>query len=338
MDDFIRGIPKAELHVHLEGTLERALMCRLAERNGVTTPRACLAPSKPYRFTDLQSFLDLYYEGVGVLVTSLDFYDLTAAYLRRAHADGTRHAEVFFDPQSHVARGVPFAVVVEGIRRALDEGEQALGISSRLIMCFLRDQGPAAAMVVLEQARPYRHLIAGVGLDSAEAGHPPHDFEDVFRVAREAGFAAVAHAGEEGPAGYVSEALDTLRVTRIDHGVHAIDDPDVVERLVREHVPLTMCPLSNLSLQVTPDLSLHPLKRLLAAGVPVTVNSDDPAYFGGYLVANFLAVVGALDLTRDDIVLLARNSVEAAWLSAPRRRRLLNEIDAYAQIARRASG
>ncbi len=329
MDDFIRGLPKAELHVHLEGTLESELMCRLAGRHGVATPRACLGGGE-YRFNDLRSFLDLYYEGVSVLVSAADFYELTAAYLRRAHADGTRHVEVFFDPQSHVARGVPFPDVIEGIRRALAEAELELGLSSRLIMCFLRDQGPADALVTLETARPYRHVIAGVGLDSAEAGYPPRDFEAVFRTARGAGFAAVAHAGEEGPAAYVSEALDVLHVARIDHGVHAADDPDLVARLARDRVPLTMCPLSNLALHVTPDLARHPLKRLLQAGVAVTVNSDDPAYFGGYLVANYAAIARALDLTLGDIVALARHSVEAAWLPQRHRRDLLDEIAAYA--------
>jgi adenosine deaminase len=331
VDELIRAIPKAELHVHIEGTLEREMMCELAQRNGAELPRACaVTPHDAYRFTDLQSFLDLYYEGVGVLHTVQDFADLTAAYVSRAHADGVRHVEVFFDPQSHLARGVRFGTVVEGIRRALVDAERELGVSSRLIMCFLRDQTPASAMVTLETARPYRHLIAGVGLDSAEAGHPPRDFAAVFRAARRAGFAAVAHAGEEGPAEYVAEALDILGAVRIDHGVRAIDDQAIVERLAREQVPLTMCPLSNLALQVTPNLADHPLKRLLDAGVPVTVNSDDPAYFGGYLAANYVAIAAALHLTRDDVVTLARNSLDASWLPAERHRALLDELESYA--------
>jgi adenosine deaminase len=331
MDDFIRGIPKAELHVHLEGTLEKDLMCTLGERNGVELPASCTHPDvdEVYHFNDLQAFLDLYYEGVAVLVTRQDFYDLTAAYLSRAHADGARHVEVFFDPQSHVPRGVPFGVVVEGIRGALVDAERELGVSSRLIMCFLRDKSPASAMVMLEAARPYRHVIAGVGLDSAETGHPPREFADVFRVAREAGFAAVAHAGEEGPAGYVTEALDLLRVARIDHGVRAADDPALVERLARERIPLTMCPLSNQELQVTPDLARHPLKRLLDAGVLVTVNSDDPAYFGGYLAENYAAAQRALGLSRADVATLARNSIAGSWLPAARQAQLLREIDAF---------
>jgi adenine deaminase len=329
--ELIQAVPKAELHVHLEGTLERDMMCDLARRGHAALPAACQGPAgDTYRFADLQSFLDLYYDGVAVLTTMQHFYDLTAAYARRAHADGTRHVEVFFDPQSHVSRGVPFSTVVEGIRRALVDAEHQLGLSSRLIMCFLRDRGAASALVTLETARPYRHVIAGVGLDSAEAGHPPRDFADVFRIARRAGFAAVAHAGEEGPAEYVSEALDILGVSRIDHGVHAIDDPALVARLARDHVPLTMCPLSNAALQVTPSLGEHPLRRLLEAGVPVTVNSDDPAYFGGYLVANYEAIVRALDLKRDHVITLARNSVLAAWLPAGRRADLLREIDACA--------
>jgi adenosine deaminase len=304
------------------------MLLALGRRNGVAlscaTAQECRAA---YHFNDLQHFLDLYYAGVQVLVTEQDFYDLTAAYLRRAHADGARHVEVFFDPQSHTPRGVPFAVVVEGLRRALVEAERELGVSSRLIMCFLRDQSPASAMVTLETARPYRHVIAGVGLDSAEVGHPPRDFEGVFRVAREAGFLTVAHAGEEGPAEYIIEALDLLKVARIDHGVRAIDDPALVARLAGAQIPLTMCPLSNLELQVTPDLSLHPLKRLLDAGLVVTVNSDDPAYFDGYLLDNYLAVQRALGLSHADLAQLARNSITASLLPDARKAELITEID-----------
>jgi adenosine deaminase len=330
MDAFIRDIPKAELHVHIEGTLEPEMLLELGERNGVALHCASAEECRAaYHFKDLQHFLDLYYKGVAVLVTEQDFHELTTAYVRRAHADGARHVEIFFDPQSHTLRGVPFAVVIEGIRRALVDAERQLGVSSRLIMCLLRDQSPASAMITLETARPYRHVIAGVGLDSAEVGHPPGEFEDVFRVAREAGFLTVAHAGEEGPAEYIAEALDLLKVARIDHGVRAIDDPALVERLAREQTPLTMCPLSNLELQVTPDLARHPLKRLLDAGLRVTVNSDDPAYFDGYLAANYTAVRRALDLDRDDIVALARNSITASWLPAARKTQLLAEIDAF---------
>ena len=334
MDDFIRGIPKAELHLHLEGTLEPEMLLELGLRNGVPLPCASAEECRAaYHFDDLQHFLDLYYAGVTVLVTEQDFYDLTTAYLRRAAADGTRHVEVFFDPQSHVPRGVAFADVVGGIRRALDEGERALGITWRLIMCFLRDQPAASAFEMLELALPYRDVIAGVGLDSAEAGHPPGEFAEVFAQAREAGFGAVAHAGEEGPAGYIGDALDLLKVVRIDHGVAAIADPDLQRRLAREQTPLTMCPLSNLELQVTPDLAQHPLKRLLDAGLRVTVNSDDPAYFDGYLADNYAAVQRALGLTRADIERLARNSITASWLPAARRAQLLAEIDAFVAAA-----
>jgi adenine deaminase len=330
MDDFIRGIPKAELHVHLEGTLEPEMLLELGRRNGVPLPCASAEECRAaYHFKSLQHFLDLYYAGVAVLVTEQDFFDLTIAYLRRVAADGARHVEVFFDPQSHVPRGVEFADVVEGIRRALDEGERTLGVTWRLIMCFLRDQPPASALEMLELALPYRDVIAGVGLDSAEAGHPPSEFTEVFAKAREAGFVAVAHAGEEGPAEYITEALDLLEVARIDHGVRAIDDPVLQRRLARALIPLTMCPLSNLELQVTPDLAQYPLKRLLDAGLRVTVNSDDPAYFDGYLADNYAAAQRALGLTRADIAALARNSITASLLPAARQGELLAEIDAF---------
>jgi adenosine deaminase len=330
VDAFIQGIPKAELHVHIEGTLEPEMLLALGERNGITLPCATAEDCRAaYRFNDLRHFLEVYYAGVEVLVTWQDFYELTAAYLRRAHADGARHVEIFFDPQSHTTRGIPFALVVEGIRRALVDAERQFGVTSRLIMCFLRDLSPSSAMVTLETARPYRHVIAGVGLDSAEAGHPPRDFQGVFRAAREAGFLTVAHAGEEGPAAYITEALDLLKVTRIDHGVRAVDDDALQRRLAREKIPLTMCPLSNVELKVTPHLSQHPLKRLLDAGVCVTVNSDDPAYFGGYLAANYAAAQRALGLTRDDVAALARNSIEASWLPPERKNRLLAELDAF---------
>ncbi len=330
MDAFIRDIPKAELHVHIEGTLEPEMLLELGERNGVELHCASAEECRAaYHFNGLQHFLGLYYAGVEVLVTARDYYELTTAYLRRAHADGARHVEVFFDPQSHTSRGVPFAVVVEGIRRALVDAERQLGVSSGLIMCFQRDRSPASAIIALETARPYRHIIAGVGLDSAEVGHPPREFEDVFRVAREAGFRTVAHAGEEGPAEYITEALDLLKVERIDHGVRAIDDRTLQRRLAREQIPLTMCPLSNLELQVTPDLAQHPLKRLLDAGLRVTVNSDDPAYFDGYLAANYAAVQHALGLTRADVAALARNSITASWLPSARQTKLLAEIDAF---------
>ena len=331
----VRGLPKAELHLHIEGTLEPELMLELGARNGVAVAFGDAAEARSaYRFTDLRSFLDLYYRGTEVLRTASDFRELTAAYLRRAEADGTRHVEVSFDPQSHLVRGVDFGDVVSGIRAALEDGERELGISSRLIMCLRRDLSPDSALDVLDRALPYRDLIAGVGLDSSELGHPPGEFAGAFAAARAAGFAVVAHAGEEGPAAYVAEALDLLEVERIDHGVHAADDPALVARLRDEGVPLTMCPLSNLRLGVVADLTEHPLKRLLEAGVVVTVNSDDPAYFGGYLVDNYLAAVDALGLTSADLVSLARNSLAASLLAVGERRRLLDELKGFVAAAR----
>ena len=330
LDSFIRGIPKAEIHVHIEGTLEPEMLLQMARHHGLPAPYSSAeACRSAYHFKDLQHFLNLYYAGVTVLLNEQDFFDLTAAYLRRASMDGVRHAEIFFDPQSHVARGMPFGGVVAGITRALDAGERTLGISWRLIMCFLRDQPAQNALETLERALPYRDVIAGVGLDSAEMGHPPTEFAEVFAKARSAGFLAVAHAGEEGPAEYITEALNILHVTRIDHGVRAIDDRALEARLAKERVPLTMCPLSNLRLQVITDLADHPLKRFLDAGLCVTVNSDDPAYFGGYVAENYVAAQSALGLTRSDIANLARNSITASWLSASRRSLLLAEIDAF---------
>lgn len=333
---FVKRLPKAELHIHVEGTLEPEMMLELGERNGVPVPYRTAADARAaYAFADLRSFLNLYYRGMEVLRQQDDFYELTWAYLRRAHDDGVRHAELFFDPQSHLLRGVPLADVMEGISRALEEAERQLGLTSRLIMCFLRDESPHSALELLERARPYYGRLAGVGLDSAEAGHPPSEFAEVFAQASDAGLLTFAHAGEEGPAEYVREALDVLRVVRVDHGVHAIDDPALVERLARERVPLTMCPLSNYALGVTPDLSRHPLKRLLDAGVPVTVNSDDPAYFGGYLADNYLAMKQALGLDDADLVALARNSLRASLLPDARRDELLAELDEVAASAAR---
>jgi adenine deaminase len=329
--EFIRRLPKAELHLHIEGTLEPELLLELGRRNGIELP--CATPEEcraQYRFSGLQAFLDKYYEGVAVLVTEQDYYDLTMAYVRRVAADGVRHVEVFFDPQSHVPRGVPFSTLVGGMTRALREGEAEYGVSWRLIMCFLRDRPPAEALETLELALPYRDVIAGVGLDSAEVGHPPAEFAEAYEKARAAGFVAVAHAGEEGPPAYIKDALDVLKVARVDHGVAAIKDPALMRRLAEGRIPLTMCPLSNIELQVTPDLSEHPLKRLLDAGVAVTVNSDDPAYFGGYLLDNYMAVARALGLGRDDLAQLARNSITASLLPAGRKAELVEEIDLVA--------
>ncbi len=312
---FVVSLPKAELHVHLEGTLEPELMFDIGTRNGVTLPYADAAAARAaYDFADLQAFLDLYYAGAAVLITEQDFYDLTWAYLERAHADGVVHVEAFFDPQTHTGRGIPIETVVSGMTRALDDAGSRLGITHRLIMCFLRHLSEDDALATWQLAQPHLAVIDGVGLDSGERGNPPARFARVFSAARSAGLRAVAHAGEEGPAQYVVDALDLLGAERIDHGVHAIDDPALVARLAAEGIPLTMCPLSNQRLQVTPDLSQHPLKRLMEAGVVVTVNSDDPAYFGGYVADNYVAIALALGLTHDDLRKLAANSLSASWL------------------------
>ena len=330
MEAFIRGLPKAELHVHIEGTLEPEMMFELARRNEVPVRFASVEEVRAaYEFTDLQSFLDIYYEGARVLLTEQDFFDLTYAYLERAAADGVRRAEIFFDPQTHTERGIPFETVITGIDRAFTKGEAELGISTGAIMCFLRHLSPESALETLETALPFRHLLLGVGLDSSEVGNPPEDFEAVFAQARRHGLLAVAHAGEEGPPSYVWAALDTLHARRIDHGVRSEEDPELMQRLADEHIPLTMCPLSNLKLRVFATMADHNLKRLLDAGLVVTVNSDDPAYFGGYVVDNYLAVAESLHLERADLVRLARNSIQAAFLRVADRRRLLHELDRY---------
>ena len=324
---FVASLPKAELHLHIEGTLEPELAFAIAARNGLALPYSSVAELRAaYRFANLQEFLDVYYACAGVLIESEDFYDLTWAYLERAHADNVRHAEIFFDPQTHTARGIKFATVVEGICAALDDGRDRLGLTSRLILCFLRHLDEADALKTLDAAMPYRDRIVGVGLDSGERGNPPSKFESVFRRARAAGFVPVAHAGEEGPAEYVREALDFLEVTRIDHGNNALDDPDLVAELVRRRIPLTVCPLSNLKLCVVDDMAAHPLKRMLELGLVVTVNSDDPAYFGGYVNDNYVAVAEALGLDEADIAKLARNSIEASLIDEADKARLLGEL------------
>ncbi|MDE0005998.1 MAG: adenosine deaminase [Rhodospirillaceae bacterium] len=333
-DDFIRRLPKAELHIHIEGSFEPDLMFEIARRNGVRIPFDSVeAVRAAYEFENLQSFLEIYYQGMGVLLEERDFYDLTMAYLRRAHDDGVVHAEIFFDPQGHTGRGVAFETVVNGIWPALQDGEQAFGITSRLIMCFLRHLDEDDAFRTLEQATTYRDRIAGVGLDSSEVGHPPRKFQRVFARAREAGLLAVAHAGEEGPPDYVEEALDLLRVERIDHGNRALERPALIERLAAEQVPLTVCPLSNLKLCVVTDLHEHPLKLMLESGLMATVNSDDPAYFGGYVLDNFTAARDALKLSADDVVTLARNSITASWADDVQKKRWLAEINAMSNAS-----
>jgi adenosine deaminase len=331
INDFIRGIPKAELHLHIEGTLEPELMFALAGKHGVKLPYASVAELRAaYQFDDLQSFLDLYYAGAAVLRDEDDFHALTIAYLKRAHADGVVHVEIFFDPQTHTDRGIAFATALNGIRRALADGERDLGITHRLILCFLRHLSAEAAMQTLEQALPYKDSIAAVGLDSSERGHPPEKFEEVFARARDEGFLTVAHAGEEGPPAYIVEALDILKVARIDHGVRCEEDPALVERLARTRVPLTVCPLSNVKLRVYQRIEDHNLKRLLDRGLCVTVNSDDPAYFGGYVGANFIAVQRGLNLSKGDIRALAENSIEASFLPDDQKNRWREKIKSYA--------
>jgi adenine deaminase len=310
-------LPKAELHLHLEGTLEPELFFELAKRNGVAVPYADVAAiHDAYVFEDLQSFLDLYYQGCDVLVTEDDFYALTAAYVRRAADQGVRHAEVFFDPQTHTDRSVPLAAVVNGIRRGLDEAESVHGMTSYLIPCFLRHLSAEAAMATLEDLLAFRDAFIAVGLDSGEQGNPPSKFTDVFDRARAEGLLTVAHAGEEGPPSYITEALDLLQVRRIDHGVRCEEDADLVKRLAADQVPLTVCPLSNVKLRVFPTLEQHNLGRLLDAGLAVNVNSDDPAYFGGYVADNLAATAHALSLTGSQVVQLAGNSFDASFLPA----------------------
>ena len=314
MQDFIAGLPKAELHLHIEGTLEPELMFELARRNRITLPHASVdALRQAYEFTDLQSFLDIYYQGAAVLQTREDFRDMTAAYFRKAASQNVRHAEIFFDPQTHTNRGVAMETVIGGIHDAQQDAERTLGVTSKLILCFLRHLDEDDAMRTLDAALPFREHLTAVGLDSSERGHPPSKFVRVFARAREAGLLAVAHAGEEGPPEYVWEALDLLHVRRIDHGVRCLEDSKLVDRLVREQVALTVCPLSNVKLRVFDRIEDHPLRRMLSLGLKVTINSDDPAYFGGYVNENYVAAAQALGLTQDELEQLARNSFEASF-------------------------
>lgn len=312
---FIRQLPKAELHLHLEGSLEPELMFELAKRNGIQLPYDSADEVRAaYEFTDLQSFLDIYYQCADVLRTEQDFYDMTWAYLLHCQQDGVVHTEPFFDPQTHTDRGIAFDVVIEGIHRALQDGESKLGITSGLILCFLRHLSEEAAFATLEQARPHLDKIIGVGLDSSEVGNPPEKFARVFEAAGELGLHRVAHAGEEGPAEYIDTALAILQVERIDHGVRCVDDPELVEALAKTRIPLTVCPLSNTRLKVYEEMSEHPILALLEKGLCVTVNADDPAFFGGYLVDNYMALVSALSLTEEQAIALAANSIEAAFI------------------------
>jgi len=332
--DFIVGLPKTELHLHIEGTLEPDMIFALAQRNGVTLPYPSeQALRDAYAFTDLQSFLNLYYAGAGVLLTEQDFHDMTIAYLKRAHADGARHVEIMFDPQTHTARGVPIDTVFQGLASAARQARSQWGISSYFILSFLRHLSEEDAFATLDQALPlrdeYADLWIAIGLDSAERGNPPEKFERVYTRCRDLGFRLVAHAGEEGPPSYVRDALDLLKVERIDHGVRSEEDPGLMQRLVKMQMPLTVCPLSNLKLCVFDTMKEHNIARLLHQGLRVTVNSDDPAYFGGYLADNYLAVAQSLELSRDDLGVLARNSILASFLPEPDKQSLLNELDSY---------
>lgn len=332
-DLFLQQLPKTELHLHLEGTLEPELMFELAERNGIQLPYASVDElRKAYQFTQLQDFLDLYYQGADVLRTEQDFYDLTMAYLHHCHEDGVVHVEPFFDPQTHTARGIAMETVVNGISSALADGEKRFGITSGLILSFLRHLSEEDAFETLEAALPLREHFIGIGLDSSEFGHPPEKFVNVFNKVRELGFHIVAHAGEEGPADYIHQALDLLQVERIDHGVRCVEDEALVQRILDEQIPLTVCPLSNTKLKVFAEMADHNLMELLDQGLRITINADDPAYFGGYLLKNFQAVRDGLGMSREQALQLARNSFTASFLSAEEKQAHLLRLDEIAQI------
>jgi adenosine deaminase len=330
LTQFIRGLPKAELHLHIEGSLEPEQMFEFARRNRVDLPFKSVEEVRAaYAFSNLQDFLDIYYQGADVLRTEDDFRDLALAYFRRVAADGARHVELFFDPQTHTDRGLPFAVAAGGLLAGMAEAERTLGVTSSLILCFLRHLDEDAAFATLRAAEPWLDRIVGVGLDSSEVGHPPSKFARVFAAAGERGLKRVAHAGEEGPPEYVREALDLLHVDRIDHGNRSLEDEALVRRLAAEQMTLTVCPLSNLKLCVVNDLTAHPLRRMLALGLKATINSDDPAYFGGYLGQNWLETADALGLTRDELVTLAKNSFTGSFLPRGAVAQHLSAVDAY---------
>ncbi len=334
MTQFIKGMPKVELHLHIEGSLEPELMFALAQRNNIDIPFKSIEEVRAaYNFSNLQDFLDIYYQGMNVLRHEQDFYDLTWAYLERMAQQNVQHVEIFFDPQGHTERGISFSTVLDGISRALEDGRKKLGVTSHIIMCFLRHLSEESALKTLQEALPYKNRILGVGLDSSEVGHPPSKFARVFDKARKEGFLIVAHAGEEGPPEYVWEAVDQLKVDRIDHGNRSLEDEKLISRLVADGTALTVCPLSNLKLCVVKDMAQHPLKKMLSLGLKATVNSDDPAYFGGYMNENYTAVVDALKLERNDILTLARNSIHASFADEARRKKLLENLENYAKIA-----
>lgn len=327
MEQFIQNLPKVELHLHIEGSLEPELMFKLAKRNNIKLPyNSIQAIRSAYKFSNLQDFLDIYYQGTHVLKTEQDFYDLTWAYLEKCAEQNVIHVEPFFDPQTHTQRGIDFSVVINGISRALNDGKDKLNISSKLILCFLRHLSEAEAQVILTMALPYKEKIIAIGLDSSELGYPPNKFSQVFKRARQEGFLTVAHAGEEGPVDYVIQALDILKVSRIDHGVRSMESLDLLQRLINEEIPLTVCPLSNIKLCVFDKMSDHTILEMLEMGVKVTVNSDDPAYFGGYMNENFMALVNDLGLSREQAIQLSINAVEASFLSADEKQVLFDRL------------
>ena len=328
--NFIQQLPKVELHLHIEGTLEPEMMFELAQRNHITLPYSTPEDVQAaYEFTNLQSFLDIYYQGANVLITEQDFYDLTYAYVTRCHQDNVIHTEIFFDPQTHTERGVAFETVINGIHRALQDGREEFGISSRIIMCFLRHLDEASAFATLEQALPHKDKIIAIGLDSSELGHPPEKFARVFAKAREAGFLTVAHAGEEGPSSNINDSLELLKVSRVDHGVRCVDDEKLVEHLAKTRMPLTVCPLSNTKLKVFEQMQDHNIVELLRKGLCVTINSDDPAYFGGYMTDNFLAVDESHGLTWEELAQFTLNAIEASFISAEEKQELTAKLDAF---------
>jgi adenosine deaminase len=328
MDDFIRALPKIELHLHIEGSLEPELMFELARRNRVEIPFKSAADVRAaYEFSNLQTFLDIYYQGANVLIEEQDFYDLCWAYLLRCQQDNVQHTEIFFDPQTHTDRGIAFDTVVAGLHRALEQGRKELGISYELILCFLRHLDEESAFATLQQALPHRDKIIAVGLDSAEAGNPPQKFQRVFEAALEAGFLTVAHAGEEGPASYIQDAISLLKVSRIDHGVRCVEDPELVQQLIATRMPLTVCPLSNIKLRVFDDMRQHNVVELLRQGLCVTLNSDDPAYFGGYMNDNFQSLAAAHAMSRKEIAQFSLNAIEASFTSDERKQQLVASVE-----------
>jgi adenine deaminase len=334
IEKFIYGIPKAELHLHIEGTFEPDLMFEIARRNQKSIKYKSVDELVgAYNFNNLQEFLDIYYEGASVLITEQDFYDLAMAYLKRAYSQNVLHTEIFFDPQTHTDRGIAFKTVIDGLTRALNEANNRFGISSKLIMCFLRHLDEESAFLTLKQALPFRELITAVGLDSSEVGNPPEKFSGVFKEARKNGFLTVAHAGEEGPSEYIKSALEILKVSRVDHGNRSLEDPKILIELAEKGIPLTICPLSNLKLKVVKEMINHPLRKLLEAKLVVTINSDDPAYFGGYINENYLAVQKALNLDKNEIITVAANSFRASFISDEQKESFLDRLDLYVKQA-----